>query len=123
GPRASYAPMGKRVVFVLGGDDVLKRSLAAAKAGDGAPPNALSKAISAAGPDAVGYFRYDVTALMRSMSDVMPGPGGRTLPPPPAGGEPVVITGIRTGGRGELRGRLWVDVGKFAKRVESMKPK
>ena len=52
GMRASYAAIGKRAVFTLGGDEVMKRALAAAKAGEAAPPNPLSKALAAAGPDA-----------------------------------------------------------------------
>ena len=122
GIRASYAAMGKRVVFTIGGDEVMKRALAAAKAGDAAPSNALSKALAAAGPDAVGYLRYDLTALMRNVSEIMPPMGGKQLPPPPAG-DPAVLTLIMNAGTNELRGRISCDVEKMVKLFEGMKPK
>jgi hypothetical protein len=101
----------------------MKRAVAAAKAGAAAPPNSVSKALSSAGPDTVGYVRYDLTALMRAVSEIMgPMPSGRTMAPPPAG-DPAVITLIASTGANELRGRVSFDVGRMAKMIEGMKPK
>jgi hypothetical protein len=118
----SVADLGKRVLIVIGNDDVVTRAVAAVKAGDAAPGAALAKAIAAYGADTVGFMRMDVRALMRTAFAMMKKAAPENMPPMdvPAG-DPVVITGVANAGSDQLRFRLVVDFGKFAALIKDMR--
>lgn len=116
----NFVPSGTRIGFVVGGDDTLKRTLAATKAGPSSSPLAI--ALGAAGSDTVGYMRLDLAAVMRetlairdrSRADPMP------RPPMPELSEPLNVTCILNAGPDEVRLRLSADVGRAMKLFEAM---
>jgi hypothetical protein len=115
----SAADLGNRVLFVMGGDDALKRALAASKAGT---PSALSKALAAAGSDTAVYVRIDFAAMMGMVASMMKGqPGAQEMAPP--SGDPVNLTMILNASPSQARFRLSADVEKFVKLFKGMKPK
>jgi hypothetical protein len=116
----SIAEAGKRVLIVIGGDDVVARAVKALKAGDAS--GALSKGLAEAGPDAFLYASVDMRSMMRSVWDFMPQRPDRPMPPPKAG-DPILMTMIGNSSGNAVRFRLSMDVGGFAKMVKDQTPK
>jgi hypothetical protein len=105
-----------RVLFVVGGDDVLEKALKACNADAAAEPTPLAKAVAACGADTVCYFTMDLAAIAREATAMI----SRTTGTPPkrpvaAGAGPVPLTVVINRGEDELRCRTSVDLGKVSR--------
>jgi hypothetical protein len=116
----SIADFGKRVMIVIGDDEVVKRGIKAEKAGNS--EGAFSKQLADAGADTFLHARIDMRAMMRGVKSMMPEKNAGSMPPIPAG-DPVIMTMTGNASGNVLRFRMSFDVGGFAKLFNGPAPK
>jgi hypothetical protein len=114
-----FVPLEKRLLIVMGGDELLARAIKAGKAGATAPVTPLAASLVGAGPDTVGYFRMDLGAMMHETAALAARASGTKTRRTPA--ESVPLTVILSIGDHQVRARASVDVGKATKAAQQMK--
>lgn len=121
----NFVAMENRLLFVLGGDDLVERVIRAARAGKDAPATPLSKVLATAGPDTVAYVTFDVGAFMREMTAIASRTGGaktgRKPVLPPVESNPVSFT-LNASSK-EIRARVSLDIEKTAKLASMSLPR
>jgi hypothetical protein len=123
----NFVAMENRLLFVMGGDDLVERVIRAARAGKDAPATPLSKALAAAGSDTVAYVNFDAGGFVREMMAIASRGGGSKTGRKP----PVVLTAVESNpvsfilnaSPKQIRARVSLDIEKTAKLASASLPR